>query len=146
MIPYLGMIVLRLFVTRLLIVSAFYVASLGFSLGLFSSTLDHTLDLPLFDNCDNVSSVCTKEGSHRLETLLNFACRTVLHKCRDYSASSDRKKLGISTLFARRKSHLAQIIYKCVSLQSPTYLSNLFPLQLLTIILEHASSTSQLNL
>ena len=50
--------------------------------------------LPLFDYCDNVWSVCTKEESHRLETLLNFACRTVLHKRRDYSASSAHKELG----------------------------------------------------
>ena len=83
------------------------------------------------------SSVCTKEESHWLETLLNFACRTVLCKRRDYSASSARKELGISTLSARRKIHLAQTVYKCISLQSPTYLSNLFPLQILTIILEH---------
>ena len=82
--------------------------------------------LPLFDYCDNVWSVCTKEESHRLETLLNFACRTVLHKRRDYSASSAHKELGISTLSARRKIHLAQTVYKCVSSQSPTYLSNLF--------------------
>ena len=93
--------------------------------------------LPLFDYRDNVWSVCTKEESHRLETLLNFVCRTVLHKRRDYSASSARKELGISTLSARRKTHLAQTVYRCISLQSPTYLINLFPLQLLTIILEH---------
>ena len=43
MIPYRGVIILRLFVTRILVISAFYVASLGFSLGLFFfSTLNHT--------------------------------------------------------------------------------------------------------
>ena len=43
MIPYLGVIILRLFATRLPVISAFYVTSLGFSLGLFFfSTLYHT--------------------------------------------------------------------------------------------------------
>ena len=42
MIPYRGVIILRLFVTRLLVVSAFYAAFLGFSLGLFFfSTSNH---------------------------------------------------------------------------------------------------------
>ena len=91
--------------------------------------------LPLFDYCDNVWSVFTKEESYRLETLLNFACRTVLHKRRDYSASSARKESGMSTLSARRKIHLGQTVYKCISSQSSTYLSNLF-----------STSTSQLNL
>ena len=103
--------------------------------------------LPLFDYCDNVWpwSVCIKQDSHRLETLLNFACRTVLRKCRNYSASSARKELGISTLSVRQKVHLAQTVYKCLALQSPTYLNNL-----LSTPASHyktrASSTSQLNL
>ena len=45
MIPYREVIIilLRLFVTRLLVVSAFYATSLGFFLGLFFfSTLNHT--------------------------------------------------------------------------------------------------------
>ena len=90
-------------------------------------------------------SVCTKEESNRLETLLNFVCRTVLHKCRDYSASSARKELGISTLSARWKIHLAQTVYKCVSSQSPTYLSNCFSTPT-SQYNTRASSTSQLNL
>ena len=101
--------------------------------------------LPLFDYCDSVWSVCTKQDSHRLETLLNFACRTVLRKRRDYSASSARKELGVSTLSARQKVHLAQTVYKCLSLQSPTYLNNLFSTPA-SHYNTRASSTSQLNL
>ena len=67
--------------------------------------------LPLFDYCDSVWSICTKQDSHRLEMLSNFACRTVLRKRRDYSASSARKELGISTLSSRQKVHLAQTVY-----------------------------------
>ena len=99
--------------------------------------------LPLFDYCDNVWSVCTKQDSHRLEMLLNFACRTVLRKHRDYSASSTRKELGISTLSARQKVHLAQTVYKCLSLQS--HLNNLFSTPA-SHYNTRASSTSQLNL
>ena len=89
-------------------------------------------------------SVYTKEESLQLETLLNFACRTVLHKRRDYSASSARTELGISTLSARRKIYLAQTVYKCVSSQSPTYLSNLFSTPTYQYN-TRASSTSQYN-
>ena len=109
---YLGVITLILFVTRLLVVLAFYVACLGFSPDLFFSISNRTFvhrtvcALPLCDYCDNVWSVCTKQDSHQLETLLNFACRTVLRNCRDNSASSARKELGISTLSARQKVHL----------------------------------------
>ena len=137
MIPYRGVIILRLFVTR-------YTRSLSLlrRLSWFLSRpllllCLKTYILPLFDYCDYVWSVCTKEESHRLETLLNFACRTVLYKRRDYSASSARKELGISTLSARRKIHLAQTIHKCVSSQSLLILATFFPLQPLTIILEH---------
>jgi hypothetical protein len=79
--------------------------------------------LPLFDYCDNVWpwSVCIKQDSHRLETLLNFACRTVLRKCRNYSASSARKELGISTLSARQK-------YTYPKLFISAYLYNHLPL------------------
>ena len=38
--------------------------------------------LPTFDYCDIVWSGCTKQESHRLETLLNFSCRTVLRRRR----------------------------------------------------------------
>ena len=85
-------------------------------------------------------SVCTKE-----ETLLNFVCRTVLHKRRDYSASSACKEVGISTLSVEQKIHLAQTVYKCVSSQSPTYLSNLFSTPT-SQYNTRTSSTSQLHL
>ena len=43
--------------------------------------------LPSFDYCDVVWFGCTKDEAIHLETLLNFACRTVLRRRRDYSAS-----------------------------------------------------------
>ena len=79
--------------------------------------------LPLFDSCDNVWSVCTKEESHQLETPLNFACRTVLYKRRDHSPSFAHKELDISTLTAKWNVHLTQTVYKCISLYRITYLS-----------------------
>ena len=82
--------------------------------------------LPSFDYCDVVWSGCTKDEALRLETLLNFACRTVLHRRRDYSASAARSELGLSTLSTRRKLHVALTMFKCLSSQSPSYLTQLF--------------------
>ena len=82
--------------------------------------------LPSFDCCNVVWSECTKDEALRLETLLNFACRTVLRRRRDYSASAAPGELGLSTLSAKRKLHLAQTMFKCLSSQSPPYFSQLF--------------------
>ena len=82
--------------------------------------------IPCFDYCDIVWSGCTKKEAHRLETLLNFGCRLVLRRRRQYSASAARRELGLTTLATRRKLHLAIMMHKCLSSQSPTYLSHLF--------------------
>lgn len=82
--------------------------------------------LPSFDYCDVVWSGCTKAEALRLQTLFNFACRIVLRRRRDYSASAAHRQLGLSTLSARRNLHLAQTMFKCLSFQSPLYLSQLF--------------------
>ena len=101
--------------------------------------------LPSFDYCDVVWSGCTKAEALRLQTLFNFACRTVLRRHRDYSASAARRQLGLSTLSARRKLHLAQTVFKCLSSQSPLYLSQLFSAPS-THYNTRSSSSSQLNL
>ena len=100
--------------------------------------------LPSFDYCNVVWSRCTKDKALRLETL-NFACRTVLHRHRDYSASAVRSGLGLSTLYARRKLHLAQTMFKCLSSYSPPYLSQLFSSST-SHYSTRSSSTCQLNL
>ena len=82
--------------------------------------------LPSFDYCDVVWSGCTKDEALRLETLLNVARCTVLCRHRDFSASAAHGELGLSTLSTRRKLHLAQTMFKCLSSQSPPYLSQLF--------------------
>ena len=41
---------------------------------------------------------------NKVESLLKFACRTVLHSCKFSSASAARCELGISTLSSRRTS------------------------------------------
>ena len=94
---------------------------------------------------DIVWSGCTKDEALRLETLLNFACRTVLRKCRDYSASAAHSELGLSTLSARRNLHLAQTVFKCLSSESPSYLSQLFS-STSSHYNTHSSSTHQINL
>ena len=101
--------------------------------------------LPSFDYCDVVWSNCTQEESRRLETLLNFGCKVVLRRYRDYSSTAARKELNLTTLSLRRQLHMAQCMYRCLSLQAPPYLSRLF-----TPSSSHyktrSSSTSQLNL
>ena len=82
--------------------------------------------LTCFDYCDVVWSGCTKDEALCLETLLNFACRTDLCRHRDYSASAVCSEFGLSTLSTRRKLHLAQTMFKCLSSQPPAYLSQLF--------------------
>ena len=101
--------------------------------------------LPTFDYCDIVWSGCTKNEARQLETLLNFSCRTVLRKRKDYSASAARRELGLPTLTSRRKLHTAQMVFKCLSSNTPSYLSHLFshpPSHYCT----RSSSSSQLNL
>ena len=101
--------------------------------------------LPLFDYCDDVWSGCTKSEASRLEILLNYACRTVLHKCRGSSTSAARRELGLSILASRRKCHLALTMFNCMSSKSPPYLSQLFPLPS-SHYNTHSASSSQLNL
>ena len=84
--------------------------------------------LPHFDYCDVVWSSCSKSQCLQLESLLNFACRTVLRTSRHSSASTAHSELGISTLSSRRKLHLTQSVFKCLSSQSPSYLSQFSPL------------------
>lgn len=103
--------------------------------------------LPSFDYCDIVWSGCTNQQAKHLETLLNFSCRTVLRKQKEYSACAARRELGLTTLASRRKLHTAQMVFKCLSPLSPSppYLA-----QLLSPTTSHyrtrASSFSQLNL
>ena len=79
--------------------------------------------LPSFDYCDVVWSNCTQEESRRLETLLNFGCKVVLRRYRHYSSTAARKELDLTTLSLRRQLHMAQCMFRCLSLQSPPYLS-----------------------
>ena len=101
--------------------------------------------LPQFDYCDVVWCGCTKFESNRLESLLNFTCRTALRRSKHSSASAARQELHLSTLSSRRKLHLSQAVFKCLSSQSPPYLSTLFS----TPISSHytrSRASSQLNL
>ena len=57
--------------------------------------------LPHFDYCDVVWIRCTKAESLRLESLLNFVCQTVLHRCKLSSASAACCELGLSILSSK---------------------------------------------
>ena len=83
---------------------------------------------PIFDYCDVVWNSCSKKDSDRLQSLLNYGCTIVLQKPRYSSASQIRNELGLSTLESRRKLHLLQVMYNCLSSRAPSYLSTLFRL------------------
>ena len=93
-----------------------------------------------FDYCDVVWIGCTEAESLCLESLLSFACQTVLHRC--FAAHCE---LGLSTLSSRRKFHLAQTVFKCLYSPCPTYLSQLFPTPSSSYH-TRSSSSSQLDL
>ena len=102
--------------------------------------------LPLFDYCLKIVwSGCTKSEASRLETLLNYACCTVLCKRRGSSALAACRELGLSTLASRRKLHLALTMFNCMSSKSPPYLSQLLPLPSSHYNM-HSALSSQLNL
>ena len=101
--------------------------------------------LPSFDYCDVVWSGCTLENSHRLERLMNYACKLVLRRSRDCSSSAALRDLQLTTLTSRRKLHLAQCMFRCLSFQSPPYLSKLFSYSS-SHRKTRSSSTAQLNL
>ena len=83
--------------------------------------------LPSFDYCNVVWSGCIKDEALHLETMLNFACCTVLCRCRDYTASAARGELGLSTLSTRRKTprgsnHVQMLVFPVSSLPFSTFL------------------------
>ena len=101
--------------------------------------------LPHFDYCDVVWIGCTKAESLRLESLLNFACRTVLHRFKFSSSAAARCELGLSTLSSRRKFHLAQTVFKCLYSPCSSCLSQLFSTPSFSYH-TRSSSSSQLKL
>ena len=101
--------------------------------------------LPHFDYCDVVWSSCTQEESRRLESLLNFGCKIVLCKRRDFSSTTALHELELTALTSRRRIHTVQCMLHCLASQAPSYLTWLF-----SSTTQHhntlSSSTHQLNL
>ena len=101
--------------------------------------------LPHFDYCDVIWSGGSLDESRRLESLLNFSCKIVLHRRHDSSSTAALQELGLTTLTLRRKLHMAQCMFRSLSSQAPPYLSRLFSY----VSCHHntrSSFTSQLNL
>ena len=101
--------------------------------------------LPHFDYYDVVWSSCTQEKSRPLKSLLNFGCKTVLHRKHDSSSTAALKELGLTTLTLRRKLHTAQLVFRRLSSKAPSYLSRLFSSPS-TYHNTCSSTTHQLNL
>ena len=82
--------------------------------------------LPSFDYCDVIWHGCTKSDCDRLETIQNFAAKSILRKKSSSSSTAARETLGLSTLKRRRELHLSYHTFKSVKNLHPNYLSNLF--------------------
>ena len=90
--------------------------------------------LPLFDYCDVVWSGCTKSEASRLETLLNYACHTVLHKRRGFSVLAACRELrSFHPGFQKKKSscsyHVQLYVLQVPSLSFSAFSFALIPLQ-----------------
>ena len=85
----------------------------------------HRPNLITWHSC-SVWHSCSKKDSQRLQRLFNYGCRLALNKDRRYSASALHADLGLTTLEKRRKLHLAQMVFKCLSGLAPPYLASLF--------------------
>ena len=75
----------------------------------------------------------------------NFGCKIVLRRCRASSSATALRDLGLTTLSSRRKLHMAQCMFRCLSSHSPPYLSRLFS-SASSHYTTQSSSTCQLNL
>ena len=84
-----------------------------------------TYILPSLDYCDVVWTNCPLKLSAKLERLQNFAGRIILKVPKRTSATWVRKELGWSTLTARRKLHVATLMFKLKNNLAPNYLSEL---------------------
>ena len=82
-----------------------------------------TYILPSLDYCDVVWTNCPLKLSTKLERLQNFAGRIILKVPKQTSATWVRKELGWSTLTARRKLHVATLMFKLKNKLAPVYLS-----------------------
>ena len=98
-----------------------------------------------FDYCEVVWSGCSKSDALHLETLLNFACRTVLRSHRDFLLLLLVVNLAFPLYSTRRKLHTAQAMFKCLSSLSLSYLSQLFSFPTSCYNM-HSSSTCQFSL
>ena len=97
--------------------SIFFTVSLGFFFSLFFSSLNLTFSLSL--NTVTLSGLgALSAKTSRLETLLNYAYRTVLCKHRGSSKSDARREIGLPTL-ASRKNFTLLLPCSTVCLPSP---------------------------
>ena len=145
MMHLLGVTILTLFAKRSPAISIFFVGFPGSFLNTFYTLISSHTYFPS-SYCDVVWFRCTKSDSHCLDLLLNFSCRTVLRRRKYSSASSARSDLGINTLPSRRKVHVAQTVFKCLSSNCPSYLSSIFPPPPTSSHITHSNTFSQLNL
>ena len=85
-----------------------------------------SLIFPQFDYCDLIWSNTSKTLIQRLDVLLNRAGRTILKVPSRTSSSAVRSELGWKTLQERRDIHINTMVFKCLTSNVPSYLSDVF--------------------
>ena len=79
--------------------------------------------LPILDYCDTVWSCCGSVNTDKLEKLQRRAARIIMHLG---SSEKALNFLGYVTLEKRRKSHVCNLVKKCLSNRCPQFFMNYF--------------------
>ena len=83
--------------------------------------------LPVLDYCDAVWHECGQGNSDKIERLQRRAARIVYFKAASkLTADQIMTKLGLETLYYRRRTHILRFVNECIANRVPRYLSNGF--------------------
>ena len=81
--------------------------------------------LPVPDYCDAVWHECGQGNSDKIERLQRRAARIVYFKAASkLTADQIMTKLGLETLYYRRRTHILRFVNECIANRVPRYLSN----------------------
>jgi len=90
------------------------------------NTLYKALVLPRISYCDVVWGNCSKKLQERVERLQNRAGRAILKVPVRTPTCMIRDKLGLKSLYHRRRDNLSLAVYKCLAGNVPVSLHGIF--------------------
>ena len=83
--------------------------------------------LPVQDYCDAVCHECGQGNSDKIERLQRRAARIVYFKAASkLSTDQIMTKLGLETLYYRRRTHILRFVNECITNRVPRYYFNYF--------------------